>query len=68
METTVLKVTGMSCGGCVKSVTQVLLNLPGVSKAEVSLERGEAVVGYDPDKATRQDMQRVIDEAGFEAG
>ena len=67
METTVLKVTGMSCGGCVKSVTQVLLDLPGVSKAEVSLERGEAVVGYDPSKATRQDMQRVIDEAGFEA-
>ena len=68
METTVLKVTGMSCGGCVKSVTKVLLELPGVDQAEVSLERGEAVVGYDPSKATRQDMQRVIDEAGFEAG
>ena len=68
METTVLKVTGMSCGGCVKSVTKVLLELPGVDQAEVSLERGEAVVGYDPSKATRQDMQRVIDEAGLEAG
>lgn len=67
METTVVKVAGMSCGGCVKSVTKVLLDLPGVNAAEVSLERGEAVVGYDAGKVTRQDMQRVIDEAGFEA-
>ena len=67
METTVVKVSGMSCGGCVKSVTKVLLELRGVSQAEVSLERGEAVVGYDASRVTRQEMQRVIDEAGFEA-
>lgn len=67
METAVVKVSGMSCGGCVKSVTKVLLELPGVSQADVSLERGEAVVGYDASQVTRQDMQRVIDEAGFEA-
>ena len=66
METTTLKVTGMSCGGCVKTVTKVLQELPGVNQAEVSLERNEAVVGYDSSKVTRQDMQRVIDAAGFE--
>ncbi|MFA7280212.1 MAG: cation transporter, partial [Sterolibacterium sp.] len=37
METTTLKVTGMSCGGCVKTVTKVLQELPGVNQAEVSL-------------------------------
>ena len=67
MESTHLKVGGMSCQGCVKSVTKVLLELPGVAKAEVSLERGEASVDYDAGKVTRADMQRVIDEAGFEA-
>ena len=66
METTVVKVAGMSCGGCVKSVTKVLLELPGVSTAEVSLERGEAVVGHDLDKVVRQDLQRAIEAAGFE--
>ncbi|MCX7179235.1 MAG: heavy-metal-associated domain-containing protein [Proteobacteria bacterium] len=66
METTVVKVAGMSCGGCVKSVTKVLLELPGVSSAEVSLERGEAVVGHDLDKVARQDLQRAIEAAGFE--
>ncbi len=66
MESTILKVTGMSCGGCVKTVTKVLQELPGVNQAEVSLERNEAVVGYDSSKVTRQDMQRVIDAAGFD--
>jgi copper chaperone len=67
METLILKVSGMSCGGCVKSVTGVLEALPGVGKAEVSLEKAEAVISYEPGKATREQMIQVIDDAGFEA-
>jgi copper chaperone len=67
METTVLKVTGMSCGGCVKSVTNVLQELPGVSKAEVSLEKGEAKVDFEAGKVTRDAMAQAIADAGFEA-
>lgn len=67
MESTLLKVGGMSCQGCVKSVTKVLLELPGVDKAEVSLERGEASVDYDAGKVSRAALMRVIDAAGFEA-
>ena len=33
-----LKIAGMSCGGCVRSVSGVLSALPGVERAEVSLE------------------------------
>ena len=68
MDTMVLKVTGMSCGSCVKSVTGVLEALPGVAKAEVSLERAEAVVTYEADKVGREQMVAAIDDAGFEAG
>lgn len=67
METTTLKVEGMSCGGCVKSVTNVLCALPGVAKAEVSLELKSACVEFEPGKTTREDMKRVIVDAGFEA-
>jgi len=67
METMVLKVSGMSCGGCVGSVTKVLQELPGVLKAEVSLERGEAAVSYEADQVTRQQMVLAIEDAGFEA-
>jgi len=65
METTVLKVAGMSCGGCVKSVTNVLTALPGVGKAEVTLQPGEAKVEFDPAQVTREAMARAIDDAGF---
>ena len=34
----------MTCGGCVASVAEKLLKIPGVKKVEVSLERGEAEV------------------------
>ena len=68
METIVLKVSGMSCGGCVKSVTNVLQDLPGVSKAEVSLEKGEAKVDFESGKVTREAMAQAIADAGFEAG
>jgi copper chaperone len=67
METTVLKVVGMSCGGCVKSVTTVLQELPGVAKAEVSLEKGEAKVDFEPGAVTRAAMAQAIVDAGFEA-
>jgi copper chaperone len=67
METVTIKVGGMSCGGCVKSVTGVLEALPGVKKAEVSLEKGEAVVSFEAGAVTRDQMAQVIDDAGFEA-
>jgi copper chaperone len=67
MESTTVQVGGMSCQGCVKSVTKVLLELPGVSKAEVSLERGTACIDYDASKVGLADMKRAIDAAGFEA-
>jgi copper chaperone len=67
METTTLKVGGMSCGGCVKSVTGVLEALPGVGKAQVSLEKGEAQVDFDAGRVTREAMLQAVEDAGFEA-
>ncbi len=67
METTTIKVDGMSCGGCVKSVTGVLTALDGVAKAEVSLEQKQAVVAFDAAKVSRDQLKAVIEDAGFEA-
>ena len=67
METTTIKVDGMSCGGCVKSVTGVLTALDGVAKAEVSLEQKRAVVEFDAAKVTRDQLKVVIEDAGFDA-
>ncbi len=67
METTTIKVDGMSCGGCVKSVTGVLTALAGVAKAEVSLEQKQAVVEFDAGKVSRDQLKAVIEDAGFDA-
>ena len=67
METVIIKVAGMSCGGCVKSVTDVLKALPGVEAAEVVLEPGQATVTFDPGRLARADLAAAIDDAGFEA-
>ncbi|MCK9389250.1 MAG: cation transporter [Sulfuritalea sp.] len=67
METTTIKVSGMSCGGCVKSVTGVLTALDGVIKAEVSLEQKQAVVEFDAAKVTRDQLKAVVEDAGFDA-
>lgn len=67
MESTTIKISGMTCQGCVKSVTRVLSALPGVSSVDVSLDRGEAQLQFDPAKAGKADFQRVVSDAGFEA-
>jgi copper chaperone len=67
METTTIKIGGMTCGGCVASVTRVLNELPGVVKAEVVLEPGAATVEFDAGKLSRAALCEAIDDAGFEA-
>jgi len=67
METTTIKVDGMSCGGCVKSVTGVLTALDGVTKADVSLEQKQAVVEFDAATVSRDQLKAAIEDAGFDA-
>jgi copper ion binding protein len=66
METTTIKVSGMTCQGCVRSVTRVLQALPGVEKVDVSLERGEALLRFDPARAGAPAFRKAIEDAGFE--
>ncbi|MBI1395838.1 MAG: hypothetical protein GC151_07645 [Betaproteobacteria bacterium] len=68
METTTqLNVGGMTCGGCVASVTRVLKQIQGVSDADVSLEAGRAVVRFDPDRTTVDALLSAVERAGFTA-
>jgi copper chaperone CopZ len=40
---------------------------PGVKKAEVSYDRSEAVVEYDPKVMTKEKLRDVINETGYKA-
>jgi copper chaperone len=67
METVELKVEGMDCEGCVKSVTRMLSGVAGVQKVDVSLAEARATVTYDPAKAQLADMKRAVERAGYKA-
>jgi copper chaperone CopZ len=67
MDTVELKVEGMDCQGCVKSVTRMLSALPGVSDVDVSLEQGRARVTYDPARAGVADFKRAVERAGYKS-
>lgn len=47
MNTVELQVQGMTCGSCVKHVTKALQSVPGVSRVEVDLANGRAIVEGD---------------------
>jgi copper chaperone len=66
METVKLNVQGMTCGGCVASVTRVLKSTPGVSDAQVTLQPGAATVTFDPAHVQVRDLEAAIEGAGFE--
>ncbi len=66
MNELTIGVGGMSCQGCVKSVTSALLALPGVEKVHVSLEAGEARIVYDPARVGEEAFRAAIEGAGFD--
>lgn len=67
MQTVKLNVDGMTCGGCVKSVTHILENVEGVEKAEVSLENKSAEVSFDPAKTNSAALIEAVEDGGYEA-
>jgi len=66
MQTTTIKIEGMTCGGCVNSVKTVLEKLPGVDQVEVSLDNAEAVVQHDATQTSVEQLKEAISDAGFD--
>jgi len=60
-----LRVTGMDCGDCAKTVEQSLRTLPGVAETAVNFVRGTADVTYDPARADVATFTRRIAALGY---
>jgi copper chaperone len=67
METTRIAVAGMTCQGCVNSLTRALTATPGVRSAEVTLQPAQACIEHDAAIAPVDRLRAVIEDAGFEA-
>jgi copper chaperone len=68
METVKLDVQGMTCQGCVASVTRVLKAVPGVTDAAVTLQPGAATVTFDPARTNVAALGTAIRDAGYDVG
>lgn len=60
-----LNVSGMRCGGCVKSVERILLAQEGVTGAAVNLVTGTAMVTYQGTELDPQNLADRLTVAGF---
>lgn len=63
MQAETIKITGMSCNHCVKSVEDAIKQLPA-DKYEVKI--GSLYVEYDQAKLTKQQIIKTIEESGYE--
>ena len=68
MTTQVFKVSGMTCGHCVASVTEEITTIDGVTDVRVDLV-ADGVSDVTVDSAAELDVEAVraaVDEAGYE--
>ncbi len=66
-KTATIKVEGMKCEKCSASVTKALKATEGVEDAQVSSDKGEAVIKYDDQKLDEAKLRDVINSTGFKA-
>uniref|UniRef100_A0A8D1VA47 Copper-transporting ATPase 2 n=1 Tax=Sus scrofa TaxID=9823 RepID=A0A8D1VA47_PIG len=62
-----IRVGGMTCQSCVKSIEGRVSSLKGILSVTVSLEQGSAAVRYVPSVLSLPQVCRQIEDMGFEA-
>ena len=66
MEKATIKVEGMTCGGCVKSIEKALAQHDGISRTNADLDAGTLAVEFDAKLIQRSAIERAITDAGFD--
>ncbi|WP_297052774.1 heavy metal translocating P-type ATPase [Thermosynechococcus sp. M55_K2018_012] len=66
-EVAILRVSGLRCAGCVRSLENQLKEQPGVDAAAVNLVTGTAVVTYSPAKTTPVAIVESLNQGRFQA-
>ena len=61
-----IPVIGMACSVCSANVEKKLRSLKGINSASVSLVSRTALVDYNPDIISLEDMKREISNAGYD--
>jgi len=65
-RTAVIPVKGMTCATCAMSISKTLHGRPGVRAADVNFGTEKAVVEYDPDEVSLEEIGDAIRELEYE--
>ena len=65
MQTEVLRVSGMTCGGCTSKVAHALEAMAGVRDVQVSLTPGVATVKFDEQRTSSEQLKSAVEQAGY---
>jgi len=66
MKIIILKVNGMSCEHCVKTITDALSALPGVSAVTVDLKAKTVTAEHDPTLIDLDKIKYGIEAQGYD--
>ncbi|MGP9492604.1 heavy-metal-associated domain-containing protein [Psychrobacter sp. AOP7-B1-24] len=66
-QTRIIKIDGMTCGGCVASVYNATADIDGLDDISIELIDNQATVTFDDSKTSVEAIVSAIDDAGFDA-
>src|SRR6266851_8796303 len=66
-ERVLIAIEGMHCTSCATGIKAMLKRTPGVISAEVSFERREADVEYDPSRTSPEKIVEAIANMGYKS-
>lgn len=61
-----IKISGMSCNHCTRSVEKALQQAKGVSTARVELSEEKAYIKYDSSEINAETLLQIIKDSGYE--
>jgi P-type Cu+ transporter len=63
----ILKIEGMTCAACAKTVEKAVQKLPGVTGANVNFATEKLNLAYEPTMVTISDVKVAVEKAGYKA-
>jgi Cu+-exporting ATPase len=62
-----LKIEGMTCAACAKTVERITKKLPGVVEANVNFATEKLNISFEPSKVRTSDIKKAIEKGGYKA-
>ena len=63
---TVIDITGMTCGSCVSAIRSAVSQLSGISSVDISLRENRGTFLHNPAAVTAQDIAQCVEDCGFD--